>query len=106
MVQATWIVGMAMFRAGDGGEARQTIINLASAVSRLPRVGLDHPDTAGMILAGWWFTLPVWLLHLRAFAERWVGMPGRYEQSLYAGAMLYAVLTLYATARPFVYFQF
>ncbi|MFP8875842.1 MAG: hypothetical protein VCB99_02770 [Myxococcota bacterium] len=67
-----------------------------------------EPDGWAQVVTGWWFTLPVWGLHLRVLlGERLgVGEAGALERAIYAGAMLFALLTLYATPRGFIYFQF
>ncbi|MFC1853185.1 MBOAT family O-acyltransferase [candidate division CSSED10-310 bacterium] len=107
VVQGTWIMGMALFRASDGAEAWLVLQKVVSGVVALPLEGLAYPESKGLITAAWWFTTPVWLIHVRVFLqERFKVRQSIYERTIYAGMMIYAVLTLYASNPKFIYFQF
>jgi hypothetical protein len=108
VVQVTWILSLGMFRAENVGEGARVIRNAVEGLGASATAGIASPDAAGAIAAGWWFVVPVVALHVRALAtERWgVRAPAVLEKSIYAGAMLGAILTLYAAGREFIYFQF
>jgi hypothetical protein len=52
--------------------------------------------------------LPVIALHARSLLteRRWLPAVSELEKAAYAGTMVAAILTLYATSREFIYFQF
>jgi len=101
-VQSVWILSMGVFRSADLGQASGILQNAVAFASTS-----TLPDDWASIATGWWFTVPVWALHARtALAERSARAPGALERAVYAGFMAYALLTLYATPRGFVYFQF
>jgi alginate O-acetyltransferase complex protein AlgI len=104
VVQLTWILSMGLFRSAEIGEGRVLMENALSGLLTVPA----YPGTEGMIVLGWWLTLPVWLLHGRTWlAERsWPGPPGPRERAIYAGAMLAALIMLYNRSAQFIYFQF
>ena len=108
VVQMTWILSLGMFRAENVGEGAQVIHNAIAGLAALPTAGIAIPDTKGAITIGWWFVFPVVALHVRALAtEQWgVRSPSVLEKSIYGGAMLAAILTLYTVSREFIYFQF
>ncbi|NIV30432.1 MAG: hypothetical protein GWN58_13325, partial [Anaerolineae bacterium] len=58
VVQITWILSMALFRSPSIGAGWVLMTNALSGLLSVPR----YPGTGGMIVLGWWFTLPVWLL--------------------------------------------
>jgi len=105
VVQIVWILSMALFRGESAAQAWQILANAVLGAG--PTSPAEPSGWAGIVI-GWWFTGPVWALHLRAFLGEKLGLgePGRLERAVYAGAMGYAVLTLYAGARGFIYFQF
>ncbi len=108
VVQLTWIFSMGLFRAAGIEEGWAVTHNALQGLMTLPMSRLDYIGTDGMIVLGWWFTLPVWLLHVRSLlSERWGwGDPSTYERSFVAGAMLAVLLVLYNSSQPFIYFQF
>ncbi|MBT4523069.1 MAG: MBOAT family protein [Halieaceae bacterium] len=108
VVQLTWIFSMALFRAADIDEGLAIMTVAFDGLVSLPLGGLDYSGTKGMIVLGWWFTLPVWLLHGRALlAERSrLGPASVHERSLYAGIMLATLLVIYNSSQQFIYFQF
>jgi len=108
LVQMTWILSLGMFRAADAAQGGRVIRNAIAGLAALPTAGIAVPSGHGLITMGWWFTLPVVALHVRALlTERWgVRPPSTYEKVIYAGAMVAAILTLYTTTRQFIYFQF
>ena len=108
LVQMTWILSMGLFRSGTFSDGVAIMQNALLGLSLLPEMGLAVEGTGGLIMLGWWLTIPVWLLHGRTWlAERTVlGPPARIEKAIYSGAMLAAVLMLYAGNQPFIYFQF
>ncbi len=107
VVQSTWIMGMAFFRASHGAEAWLVLQKVVSGILTLPLEGLTHPKSTGLVSTAWWFTIPVWLIHLRAFLnERFNLSPSINERTIYAGMMFFAVLSLYASNPKFIYFQF
>jgi alginate O-acetyltransferase complex protein AlgI len=107
VVQLTWIFSMGMFRAADAAQGWRIICNALSGIVA-PTAGITASASEGLISWGWWLTLPVAALHARALlTERQVfGPPAVYERTVYAGAMLAAILALYPTTRQFIYFQF
>ncbi len=108
LVQVCWILSMGLFRASDLEQGKAMIRNAMYGIQTLPVEGLDVAGTQGLIILGWWFTVPVWLLHGRAWlAENTaIGEPGRYERAVIAGFMLAALLMLYSSGQQFIYFQF
>ncbi len=107
VVQVTWILSMALFRAVDGDQAWQVLQNVVSGISALPGEGIAYPKSAALVVVAWWFTIPVWLIHIRVYLlERFGFQQSVYERTIYAGVMLYAVLTMYASNPKFIYFQF
>ncbi len=106
-VVLTWILSMGMFRAADAGEGRRIIRNAFSGLIDLPSAGLESLSAPGIAI-GWWIMLPVAALHVRALLteKTRVNPPATYEKTIYAGAMLAAVLMLYTTSQQFIYFQF
>lgn len=108
VVQLTWVLSLGMFRANDAAEGWRMIRNAVTGLLVLPTAGVATPTADGLIIMGWWFTLPVVALHLRALlTEAWgVRSPGPYEKAAYAGAMLAALPMLYTTTQQFIYFQF
>jgi len=108
IVQATWILSMALFRSPSIEEGGAVMFNAVQGLATLPGLVLQDTAQGRLIALGCWFTVPVWLLHLRSFlAERTrLGPASGWERSVYAGAMLAAVLVLYSSSRQFIYFQF
>ena len=109
VVQMLWIVSMAIFRSSTGQEAWWMVVAVVQGLPAFISAGV--PANEELIRLGWWFTLPVWLYHARAFAgerlpTRAASRVQRYERAVYAGVMVYAILTLYATSDGFIYFQF
>jgi alginate O-acetyltransferase complex protein AlgI len=106
VVQLTWILSMGLFRAESAAQGWNIVRNaLASVVA--PTAGMT-PAGADLIAFGWWLTLPVVALHTRVLMTEQYGVrsPGAYERTVYTGAMLAAILTLYTTTKQFIYFQF
>ena len=66
------------------------------------------PSSPSAVTIGWWFVLPVIALHARSLLteRRWLPAVSELEKAAYAGTMVAAILTLYATSREFIYFQF
>lgn len=108
VVQLTWILSMGLFRAVDIEQGGAIMGNAVHGLAAVATGGFHYTATSGVLGLGWWFTLPVWLLHLRSLlAERTLlGAAGRPERAVWAGVMLAAVLVLYAEDRQFIYFQF
>jgi D-alanyl-lipoteichoic acid acyltransferase DltB (MBOAT superfamily) len=108
VVQLTWVLSMGLFRSSSLDQAVAITGHALNGLAALPSDGLTVAGTEGLITLGWWFTIPVWLLHGRAWlAERTrLGAPSNYERAVYAGAMLAALPALYTTSRQFIYFQF
>ncbi|MEM9304757.1 MAG: MBOAT family O-acyltransferase [Pseudomonadota bacterium] len=104
VVQVTWILSMSLFRSSDIGQGTDLIEHALTGVFD-PSV---RPDTAGLLVFGWWLTLPVWVLHVRAaLAERRiVALPGTFERCAIAGGMAAMIIMLYTTSQQFIYFQF
>jgi len=107
VVQLTWILSMGMFRAESAAQGWSIIRNAVVGMTALT-VGITLPAGEGLIAFGWWMTLPVVALHVRALLTEQYGVPrpAAYERTVYAGAMVAAILTLYTTTRQFIYFQF
>ncbi len=104
VVQLSWILSMALFRAADISEARGILTCATGAACGANGGAAAVP---GDVVAGWWLVLPVVALHLRSWiGERSGARLHPYERALYAGAMSAAILTLYTTSRQFIYFQF
>ena len=105
VVQTTWILSLGMFRAEDVRQGYQIIHNAMAGLATLPS---SMPPSPGVISIGWWFVLPVVALHARSLLteRRWLPAVSELEKAAYAGAMVAAILTLYATSREFIYFQF
>jgi D-alanyl-lipoteichoic acid acyltransferase DltB (MBOAT superfamily) len=105
VVQATWIVSLAMFRAEDVQQGYHVIHNAITGLATLPS---SMPSSPSAIMIGWWFVLPVIALHARSLLteRRWLGAVSGLEKAAYAGSMLAAILTFYTTSREFIYFQF
>lgn len=105
VVQLTWIVGMAVFRSGSGSESLIVLHNLWHGLQELRVQGPMMFEHVTMAL---WFTLPVWVIHLRRFAFEHFAMPepGAIERCVYVGAMVLCLLTLYPTTLGFIYYQF
>ncbi len=108
VVQLTWIFSMAMFRANGIEQGLAVMGSAAVGAWQLLLNDFELGEAADVLQLGWWFTLPVWLWHGRAWiAEHTrVGEAGALERSVYAGLMFAAVLQLYATGKQFIYFQF
>jgi hypothetical protein len=108
VVQLSWILSMGLFRAADLTQGTAIIHNALQGIWLIRDTGFDTGGTSGLIGLGWWFTVPVWLLHSRAWLAEHstAGNAGVLEKAIYSGAMLAAVLTLYANSQPFIYFQF
>ncbi len=108
LVQLSWILSMGLFRASDLEQGKAIIRNALYGIQTLPTEGLDVAGTEGLIMLGWWFTVPVWLLHGRAWLgeNTAIGEPGRYERAAVAGFMLAALLMIYSSGQPFIYCQF
>lgn len=108
IVQLTWIFSMSLFRATDIEEGRLILQNAFQGLSTLMFNGFDFSGIDDLVLLGWWFTLPVWLMHLHSFyfGTYTKGMLITHERSIYAGVMLAAVLVLYSNGQQFIYFQF
>ena len=108
VVQLTWILSMGLFRSTGLDQAMAITGQALTGLLALPSEGFTVAGTEGLITLGWWFTIPVWLLHARAWlAERTrLGAPSNYERAVYAGAMLAALPMLYTTNQQFIYFQF
>jgi len=108
VVQLTWIFSLGLFRSAGIGEGTDIMLNGIRGLACLPFDGLVGPDPERLIVLGWWFTVPVWLIHIRTFlTERTrLGEPACYERSVYAGIMLAALSVLYSTDQQFIYFQF
>ena len=107
VVQLTWIFSMAFFRSVDIENAWQILGNAVQGLFLIAEHGVEFDRSKGVITAAWWFTMPVVALHFRTFvAERFRIRSSVYERSIYAGAMIYAVISLYAPDQRFIYFQF
>ena len=107
VVQGTWIFSMAFFRAENLPQAWQTFANAAAGLWSILDYGLGYSHSDGLVTTAWWFITPVVAIHVRAFVtERFAIPPSIWERSIYAGIMIYAVATLYATDQRFIYFQF
>jgi alginate O-acetyltransferase complex protein AlgI len=108
LVQACWILSMGLFRASDLEQGKAIISNALLGIQTLPTNGLDVLGTEGLIILGWWFTVPVWLLHGRTWLTEntVIGEPRIFERVSVAGVMLAALLMLYASGQQFIYFQF
>ena len=108
VVQATWLASMAVFRSSSGAESLVVLDNLWHGISSGIDLSVVKEKDLVILQLGWFFTLPVVLIHARAFLTEWAGVAAinLYERALYAGVMLFALLTLYATQQPFIYFQF
>ncbi|MCP4403194.1 MAG: MBOAT family protein, partial [bacterium] len=84
VVQSTWIIGMAFFRAADSSEAWLVLQHAVSGIAALPVEGVAYPKSNGLIVAAWWFTLPVWLIHFRAYLyETFSFRQSVYERTFY-----------------------
>jgi hypothetical protein len=107
VVQLTWILSLAMFRADRVADGWQILANAVGGVASPLRL-CALPGDNDLIRAGWGFLLPIVALHGRAWLTQRHGVrrPSPLEKAVYAGAMLAAVLTLYSTTRQFIYFQF
>lgn len=105
VVQATWILSLAMFRADDVAQGWQVIRNAITGLIELPN---PPPESQTLLAIGWWFVVPVVALHVRALCteRRWLPATTALEKAAYAGAMSAAIVMLYTTAREFIYFQF
>jgi hypothetical protein len=105
VVQTTWILSLGMFRAEDVRQGCQVIHNAIAGLTTV--TGAMSPSSAAIAI-GWWFVLPVVALHARSLSteRRWLGAVSPLEKAAYAGLMSAAILTLYATRREFIYFQF
>lgn len=107
VVQGTWVFSMAFFRAENFPQAWQVLVNAVGGLWSLREYGLAYSQSDGLVTAAWWFITPVIAMHVRAFVtERFAIPPNIWERSIYAGIMIYAVATLYATDQRFIYFQF
>jgi D-alanyl-lipoteichoic acid acyltransferase DltB (MBOAT superfamily) len=107
VVQLTWVFSMAFFRSVDIETAWQVLGNAVQGLFLIKEHGVEFAKSNGVITAAWWFTFPVVALHLRTFvAEQFRVRSSVYERSIYAGAMIYAVVSLYAPDQRFIYFQF
>jgi alginate O-acetyltransferase complex protein AlgI len=105
VVQMTWILSLGMFRAEDVRQGYQVIHNAMAGLAMLPS---SLPPSPSVIAIGWWFVLPVVALHARSLLteRRWLPAVSELEKAAYAGTMVAAILTLYATSREFIYFKF
>jgi alginate O-acetyltransferase complex protein AlgI len=107
VVQLTWIFSLAMFRADNVSQGWQ-VLRQAAGVLVAPTSIVSLARENDLVRAGWWFLLPVVALHARTWlSQRWHVRPTTvFERSVYAGAMAAAILTLYTSARQFIYFRF
>ena len=108
VVQLTWIFSMGFFRASGIGEGTAIILNAMQGLTTLPFSGLDFSAGSDLIVLGLWFSVPVWLLHIRTLLAEHsaLGVPKLYEPLVYAGIMLAALPALYNSNQQFIYFQF
>ena len=105
VVQMTWILSLGMFRAEDVRQGYQVIHSAIVGLAALPS---SMPSNPSEVTIGWWLVLPVIALHARSvlIERRWLPAVSEFEKAAYAGTMVAAILTLYATSREFIYFQF
>jgi alginate O-acetyltransferase complex protein AlgI len=105
VVQMTWILSLGMFRAEGVRQGYQVIHNAIVGLAALPS---SMPSAPSATAVGWWLVLPVIALHARSVLteRRWLPAVSDFEKAAYAGTMVAAILTLYATSREFIYFQF
>lgn len=108
VVQLVWVLSMGLFRSANIQQAQAIMSNALAGLLALPVEGLALQELSGLITLGWWLTVPVWLLHARAWLAEHskAGPPRAFEQAIYAGFMLAALLMLYASGDEFIYFQF
>jgi len=108
VVQLVWVLSMGLFRSASLEQAQAIMRNAMAGLLALPSAGLALHEMSGLITLGWWLTVPVWLLHGRAWLAEHskAGPPRAFEQAIYAGVMLAAVLMLYSSGDEFIYFQF
>jgi alginate O-acetyltransferase complex protein AlgI len=100
VVQATVLVGWIFFRSDTLSQSFRIFNNLFN--------GGFNPANALAILPGFWFVIPVVVLHGRAFVvERgWIPATKRMEKAFVCALMLYGLFTLYGKTNAFLYFQF
>ncbi len=108
VVQLTWVLSMGLFRSDSLVQCHGIILGAIWELGSLFSSGQLEPLTHDMILLGWWFTLPVFLLHGRCWlAENSIlGKVSNGERTVYSGVMLAALLMLYSSNQQFIYFQF
>ncbi len=109
VVQLTWIGSMSIFRAADAEQAWTVLANVgAGLVQPASFVTIGDAKIAADLITGWFFTLPVWLMHLHAvFDERATSQrPPHIAHAAYAGVMLAMLASFYARPDGFIYFQF
>jgi alginate O-acetyltransferase complex protein AlgI len=108
LVQFTWILSMGLFRSENLNQGLNMIVNALHGLGSLFSPGSIAEPTHSMVILGWYFTLPVLLIHGRSWvAERTsLGPVSRSERAVYAGMMLAALLMLYSSSQQFIYFQF
>lgn len=108
VVQLVWIFSLSLFRSESVTQAWQIAKNallfVPQAFERFQ--GQDQAD--GLLIFGWCLCIVVWLFHARALLteQTVLGTSGAFEKSIYAGAMLAAVLMMYSSVQTFIYFQF
>jgi D-alanyl-lipoteichoic acid acyltransferase DltB (MBOAT superfamily) len=107
-VQVVWVFSLSFFRSDSLAQAASIIGHAALFLPQLLEHGMDRNAGDGLIVLGWWLSLPVWLLHGRvALAERTkLGHPRKLERSIYAGLMLASTFMMYSSAQQFIYYQF
>ncbi len=108
VVQLTWILSLALFRAQSIAEGWRVMRSATDGLATAPAAILSLPGSNDLVRAGWWFVLPLVAMHGRTWLSQRHGVrcPSAFEKALYAGAMLAAIPTLYTTTRQFIYFQF
>ncbi len=105
VVQLVWILSLVFFRSEN---IDQAIAVLGDMFDLHRVVAPGGKAQYHEVAIGWGLVIPVLLIHIRAYlAERVPAMAVlREERYVYAGIMLALCLTLYASPRSFIYFQF
>ena len=105
VVQLVWIASLVFFRSENVQEA----LSVYDSIFALNDVEvLNRKARLHYIPIGWGLVIPVILMQLRTFlSERFPAFEVRAtERFVYAGVMLGLSVTLYASPRSFIYFQF
>lgn len=110
VVQFTWVYACGPFGSKDLEQAVDVCLNCFRGFAQMGQeyLGVGGHEYMQLVIVGWAFTAPIWIMHGRELLKVRFGVPrpSFTEKALYAGVMLAATFMLYTESQAFIYFQF